>query len=100
MTLKTLRGFLKMQSDVLSVLNKEGSVVVMIILDLSAGFDTIDCEFSLSRVRDIYGIQDQAKWGLAKKIISHCSCDLEGWITVMLRVQINKAVCLCSTAYL
>ena len=41
----TETALLKVQSDVLSALDKEGSVVVMILLDLSAAFDTIDHEF-------------------------------------------------------
>ena len=56
----TETALLKVQSDVLSALDKEGSIVVMIMLDLSAAFDTIDHEFLLSRLRDMFGIQDQA----------------------------------------
>ena len=56
----TEAALLKKQSDVLSVLDKEGSVVVMSTLDLSAVFDTIDHKILLSRLRDMYGIRDQA----------------------------------------
>ena len=55
----TETALLNVQSDVLSFLDKEGPVIVMIVVDLSATFDTIDHEFLLSRLRDMYGIQDQ-----------------------------------------
>ena len=39
--------------------SKEGTVVVLIMLDLTAVFDTIDHTFLLSRLHEIYGIHDQ-----------------------------------------
>ena len=53
----TETALLKVQSDILSSLDEEGSVVVLVLLDLSAAFDTIDHTFLLSRLRDMY---DQA----------------------------------------
>ena len=43
----TETAFLKVPNNLLSALDKEGSVVFMIMLDLSAAFDTIDHEFLL-----------------------------------------------------
>ena len=52
---------LKVQNDVLSALDQEGSVVVLVMLDLLlAAFDTIDHAFLLSRLREMYGIHGQA----------------------------------------
>ena len=45
-----------MQSDVLSSLDREGSVVVMIMLHLSAASDSIDREFPLSRRKQALAI--------------------------------------------
>ena len=45
---------MKIKSDVPSVLDKEGSFVVLIIVGLSATFDTTDHEFLLSRLRDVF----------------------------------------------
>ena len=39
---------LKVQSDVLSSIDEEGSVAVLVLLDLSDAFDTIDHTFILS----------------------------------------------------
>ena len=43
-------GLLKLQSDVLSSLDEEGSVAVLVLLDLSDAFDTIDHFFYLVNV--------------------------------------------------
>ena len=56
----TETALLKVQSDILSSLDEEGSVVVLVLLDLSAAFDTIGHAFLLTRLRDMYGIHDQA----------------------------------------
>ena len=56
----TETAFLKVPNNLLSALDKEGSVVFMIMLDLSAAFDTIDHEFLLWCLRDMDGINDQA----------------------------------------
>ena len=53
-------ALLKVQSDILSSLDKEGYVVVLVLLDLAVVFDTIDYAFLLSRLRNMYGIYDQA----------------------------------------
>ena len=55
----TETALLKVQNYVLSSLDVEGSVVVLIMLDLSAAFDTIDHALLISRLRDMYGIHDQ-----------------------------------------
>ena len=50
------------RNDVLSALN-EGSAIVLLMLDLSAAFDTIDHQILLSRLHDMYGIRGDAhKW--------------------------------------
>ena len=45
-----------MQNKVLTALN-EGSAVDLLMLDLSAAFDTIDHQFLLSRLHDMYSIR-------------------------------------------
>ena len=53
-------ALLKVQSNILSSLNEKGSVVVLVLLNLSAAFDTSDHAWFLSRLSDMYGIHDQA----------------------------------------
>ena len=52
-------ALLKVQNDVLSALDQESSVVALVMLDLSAAFDTIDHAFLLSRLSEMYGIHGQ-----------------------------------------
>ena len=56
----TETALLKVQNDVLSSLDFECSVVVLIMMDLSAVFDTIDHALLISLLRDMYVIHDQA----------------------------------------
>ena len=49
----TETALLKVQSDILPSFDEKGSVVVLVLLDLSAAFDTIDHAFLSSRLRDI-----------------------------------------------
>ena len=51
---------LKVQNDILSTLDQEGCVIVLVMLDLSAAFDTIDHTFLLPRLREMYGIHYHA----------------------------------------
>ena len=51
--------FLKMQSDILTALDS-GSGGVLLMLDLSAAFDTIDHSMLLSRLNSLYGISGNA----------------------------------------
>ena len=61
-------ALLKVQSNILSSLDEEGSIVVLIFLDSSAAFNTIDHAFILSRLRDMYGIHDQVGFLLIRQI--------------------------------
>ena len=58
----TETALLKVQKDVFSALDQAGSVVVLVMLDLSAAFVTIDHAFLLSRLREMYGIHGQHTW--------------------------------------
>ena len=49
----TETALLKLQNDVLSALDQEGSVVLLVMHDLSSSFDTIDHAFLLSRLREM-----------------------------------------------
>ena len=52
----------KVQSDILMQMDK-GKVVMVVLLDLSAAFDTIDHEILLNRLRNRYGVDGTAlKW--------------------------------------
>ena len=55
----TFNGNCSAESDIISYLEKDDSVIVLVLLDLSAAFDMIDHSFILSRLRDMYGIHDQ-----------------------------------------
>ena len=56
----TETALLKVQNEVLSSFDVEGSVVVLIMLDLAAAFATTEHALLLSRLHDMYGIHDQA----------------------------------------
>ena len=51
---------MEVQNDVLSALDQVCSVIVLVVLHLSAAFDTIEHAFLFSRLREKYGIHDQA----------------------------------------
>lgn len=58
----TETALLKVQSDILDAL-AAGNVCVLVLLDLSAAFDTIDHTILLDRLRDTYSISGTAlKW--------------------------------------
>ena len=51
--------FLKVKSDILGAMDK-GEVVCLVLLDLSAAFNTIDHSILLQRLHDRFGICDTA----------------------------------------
>ena len=55
----TETALLKVQSDILTALDS-GSGAVLLMLDLSAAFDTIDHDILLSRLNSLYGISGDA----------------------------------------
>ena len=55
----TETALLKVQSDILTALDS-GSGAVLLMLDLSAAFDTIDHGILLSRLNSLYGISGDA----------------------------------------
>ena len=58
----TETALLKVQTDILTALDK-GSVAVLLMLDLSAAFDTIDHPILLTRLADTFGVRNDAlKW--------------------------------------
>ena len=58
----TETALVKVHSDI-SKLVDDGQVVILIMLDLSAAFDTLDHTIMLVRLRRMYGIDEQAlKW--------------------------------------
>ena len=50
---------IKVQNDILSALDA-GSSAILLMLDLSAAFDTIDHDILLSRLCNVYGITGDA----------------------------------------
>ena len=61
-SLHSTETLLKVRNNVLSTLNG-GSVVILLILDLSAAFDTIDHQILLSRRHNMYSIRgDVHSW--------------------------------------
>ncbi len=58
----TETALLRVQNDILMELNK-GNVVMLVLLELSAAFDTIDHEILLNRLSTKWGINRTAhKW--------------------------------------
>ena len=55
----TETALIKVQNDILSALDA-GSSAVLLMLDLSAAFDTIDYNILLSRLCNVYGITGDA----------------------------------------
>jgi len=50
---------MKIHNDIMSCMNK-GEIVMLVLLDLSAAFDTIDHGILLRRLENVYGIKDTA----------------------------------------
>ena len=72
----TETALLKVQNDILETLDK-GSVTVLIMLDLSAAFDTIDHRTLLERFEHLFGVTGQAlEW------ISSYLCDRYQVVTI------------------
>ena len=57
--MSTETALIKVQNDILSALDA-GSSAILLMLDLSAAFDTIDHDILLSRLCSVYGITDDA----------------------------------------
>ena len=58
----TETALLKFHSDISAALDN-GDIVILVILDLSTAFDTLDHSIMLSRLRDMYGIKgDALEW--------------------------------------
>ena len=55
----TETDLIKVQNDILSALDA-GSSAILLMLDLSAAFDTIDHDILLSRLCNVYGITGDA----------------------------------------
>ena len=56
---ETETDLIKVQNDILSALDA-GSSAILLMLDLSAAFDTIDRDILLSRLCNVYGITGNA----------------------------------------
>ena len=56
----TETALLKVQSDILTALDSGSEEAVLLMLDLSAAFDTIDHGILLSRLNSFYGISGDA----------------------------------------
>ena len=55
-------ALVRVQNDILRAIDQH-SDVVLVLLDLSAAFDTVDHQVLLQRLRDRYGVNDDAlKW--------------------------------------
>ncbi len=62
-------ALLRVHNDILVAMD-EGKVTALILLDLSAAFDTVDHKIMLSRLRDFIGLRSKA--------LEWCKCSLEG----------------------
>ena len=55
----TETALVKVQNDILTSIDQHG-IVILVMLDLSAAFDTIDHDILFSRMENILGITGQA----------------------------------------
>ena len=62
---------LRVVNDILSALDND-NISVLLLLDLSAAFDTIDHQILLSRLKSVFGIQSTAlQWFIAYHSVNH-----------------------------
>ena len=73
----TETALIKVQNDILSALDA-GSSAILLILDLSSAFDTIDHDILLSRLCNVYGIT-------GKHMIGSGLISLVGYIVLLLK---------------
>ena len=66
---------IKVQNDILSALDA-GSSVMLLMLDYSAAFDTIDHDISLSRLCNVYGITGNALDLFRSYLTGRIQCDV------------------------
>ena len=76
----TETALLTVQTDVMSALDR-GSTVALVLLDLSAAFDTLDHTILLARLQYVWGIQDTALRWFKSYLSGRCQS-----------VQINRSV--------
>ena len=76
----TETALLKIQSDILSAMDK-GKVTALVLLDLSAAFDTIDHSILLNRLESWFGIGDAALRWLTSYLSNRCQ-----------RIRVNGAL--------
>lgn len=76
----TETALMKVQSDICEALD-DGSMVVLLMLDLSAAFDTLDHNTMLSRFRSSFGITGQALDWLKSYITNRHQCVAVGSAT-------------------
>ncbi len=55
----TETALLRVKHDILMNMNRQHVTFILVILDLSAAFDTVDHHIMLERLKSSFGIQDQ-----------------------------------------
>ncbi len=71
--LKKGTALIKVQNDILCVLDN-GNCVILIMLDLSAAFDTVDYKILLSRLSSWFGIRGKALSWLESYLTERLQC--------------------------